>query len=116
MPLALLLAHRERSGLTESQHGAPRDRRDLPMSDASDEAPEAAPLPIRENILKEILSSGSSKAMQPQAITLSSYLVRAFIEEARSRAAAEAEESGDDEITKEHLEKVLPQLLLDFGP
>ena len=24
--------------------------------------------------------------------------------------------SGDDEITKEHLEKVLPQLLLDFGP
>ena len=63
------------------------------MSDASDEAPEAAPLPIRENILKEILSSGSSKAMQPQAVTLSSYLVRAFIEEARSRAAAEAEEA-----------------------
>ena len=86
------------------------------MSDASDEAPEAAPLPIRENILKEILSSGSSKTMQPQAVTLSSYLVRAFIEEARSRAAAEAEESGDDENTKEHLEKILPQLLLDFGP
>ena len=87
--------------------------------DAASDAPEAAPLPIRDNILKEILASGFShnaKGMMPQAITLSSYLLRAFIEEARCRAAAEAEESGDEEITEEHLEKILPQLLLDFGP
>ena len=44
--------------------------------------------------------------------TLYCYLRR----EAWHRAAAEASDDGDTEVLDEHLEKILPQLLLDFGP
>ena len=37
-----------------------------------------------------------------------------LLQEIISRAAQEAELSNDAEITVEHLEKVLPQMLLDF--
>ena len=88
------------------------------MADGSeDEAGSGgAPLPIRETILRDILASGASHntKMMPQAIALSSVFIRAFVEEAWHRAAAEAEESGDEQVTEVHLEKILPQLLLDF--
>ena len=83
----------------------------------ADNAP-GAPLPIRENILRDILASGAAHGTKPmpQALSLSSVLIRSFVEEAWHRAAAEAQDAGDDEITEVHLEKILPQLLLDFGP
>jgi len=86
--------------------------------DYGDADEEAASLPLRENILRDILASGFSHGtkLMPAALGLSSILVRAFIEEAVARAAAEAQESGDEEIRDEHLEKILPQLLLDMGP
>ena len=74
------------------------------------------PLPIRDAVLKDILASGASHGtkLMPNALSASSVLIRAFVEEAIHRAAAEAEESGDTEVTEVHLEKILPQLLLDF--
>ena len=90
----------------------------MDAADEADEAP-AERFPIRENILRDILASGTAqgpKSFVPAAVSVSSVLIRAFIEEAWSRAAAEAEECGDDEVKEEHLEKILPQLLLDMGP
>ena len=86
--------------------------------DADESAAGGAPLPIRENILAEILLSGTSHGTKaaPQALALSSIFIRAFVEECWHRAAAEAEDAGDVEIKEEHLEKILPQCLLDFGP
>ena len=88
------------------------------MADAEDEAGGGAPVPIHENLLQEILLSGASHETRanPQALALTSVLVRSFVEECWHRSAAEAEEAGDAEIKEEHLEKILPQLLLDFGP
>jgi hypothetical protein len=89
-----------------------------PPVEEEDAPPEVAarPLPIRDAVLRDILASGFSHGtkMAPAALPLSSVLIRAFVSEAWHRATAEAEESGDTEIKEEHLEKVLPQLLLDF--
>ena len=43
-------------------------------------------------------------------------LVEAFVSEALTRAQNESESVGASEVAAEHLEKVLPTLLLDFGP
>ena len=69
----------------------------LPMADAEDEAGGGAPLPIRENLLQEILLSGASHETRanPQALALTSALVGSFVEECWHRSAAEAEEVGD---------------------
>ena len=87
-------------------------------ADMDDAEAGAAPLPMRDNVLRDILASGFQHGtkIQPAALSLSSVLIRSFIEECWHRAAAEAEDAGDAEITEEHLEKILPQLLLDFGP
>lgn len=87
------------------------------------DAPAAAAqqMPIRDSSLCEILKLGFASqdtklAANSPSLTLSSVLVRAFVEEARHRATAVALEDGADTVTDEHLEKVLPSLLLDFGP
>ena len=80
---------------------------------------EAQPMPMREATLRDILSSGFASPdakLTPHALSLSSVLVRAFVEEARHRAETVALEESAVEVTDEHLEKVLPSLLLDFGP
>eukprot|EP00729_Bicosta_minor_P004159 gene4159-19166_t len=57
--------------------------------------------------------SGKTKANQ-DALKLSAELMRCFVLEAAHRAGVECKASGLPEVTPEHLEKVLPQLLLDF--
>ena len=83
-----------------------------------EEEESARPLPIRDAALREILMAGFSQhtKITPPALGLSSILIRCFVEEAWHRAAMEASDSGDAEITPEHLEKILAQLLLDMGP
>ena len=84
---------------------------------AADGAPPAQPFPVRDEVLKAALQSGiGSTKMAPAALNLVSVLVRSFVEEACARSQAEANESADSEVTEEHLEKILPQLLLDMGP
>ena len=86
----------------------------MEAAERREEAPEAeaggAPLPIREAVLREILASGltnSTKLAPGAALTLSFVLIRAFVEECRERAWAEAEEAGDEEVQEVHLEKIL---------
>ncbi|XP_076891713.1 protein MHF2 homolog [Bidens hawaiensis] len=50
----------------------------------------------------------------PNAVRLSCELLRLFVTEAVQRAATIAEAEGGDRIEATHLERVLPQLLLDF--
>ncbi|KAL4036366.1 hypothetical protein IC575_005099 [Cucumis melo] len=63
--------------------------------------------------------AGTSKKSRPMsananALKLSSKLVQIFISEAVQRAATIAEAEGIGRIEPTHLERVLPQLLLDF--
>jgi hypothetical protein len=41
--------------------------------------------------------------------------MRIFVMEAMTRAAEQAKKEDSDEISLEHLEKILPQFLLDFA-
>ena len=94
------------------------DSDDDAAEEEEEDVREAKPLPIRENALRDVLAAGfaADTKLQPAALTLSSVLIRQFVEEACHRAEAEATDDGETEITDEHLEKILPQLLLDFGP
>ncbi|XP_043723663.1 protein MHF2 homolog [Telopea speciosissima] len=73
---------------------------------------------VTENLEGEV-GAGTSKKNRPttanaNALKLSSELLRLFITEAVQRAASIAEAEGVDKIETTHLERILPQLLLDF--
>ncbi|KAG8652631.1 protein MHF2 homolog isoform X3 [Manihot esculenta] len=62
---------------------------------------------------------GTSKKIRPtsansNAVKLSCELLRVFVAEAVQRAAAIAEAEGVSKIEATHLERILPQLLMDF--
>ncbi|KAH9494864.1 hypothetical protein Btru_015861 [Bulinus truncatus] len=48
------------------------------------------------------------------ALILATEMFRIFVKEALSRAADQAKNEGDRGVTIDHLEKILPQLLLDM--
>ncbi|KAL7191809.1 hypothetical protein ACSBR2_023811 [Camellia fascicularis] len=63
--------------------------------------------------------AGTSKKSRPtfanaNALKLSCELLRVFVTEAVQRAATIAEAEGVSKIEATHLERILPQLLLDF--
>ncbi|XP_057466366.1 protein MHF2 homolog isoform X2 [Actinidia eriantha] len=63
--------------------------------------------------------AGTSKKSRPtfanaNALKMSCELLRVFITEAIERAATIAEAEGVSKIEPTHLERILPQLLLDF--
>ncbi|KAF8408340.1 hypothetical protein HHK36_007489 [Tetracentron sinense] len=65
------------------------------------------------------LRAGPSKRNRPtpanaNALKLSCELLQVFITEAVQRAATIAEAEGTSKIEATHLERILPQLLLDF--
>ena len=49
-----------------------------------------------------------------EALIASNAVMNSFLREVVDRAAAAAEEDGDSSVTGVHLERILPQLLLDF--
>ncbi|GKV41936.1 hypothetical protein SLE2022_376170 [Rubroshorea leprosula] len=57
---------------------------------------------------------GRSTSANANALKLSSELLQIFISEAVQRAATIAEAEGGREIEATHVERILPQLLLDF--
>ncbi|XAR50266.1 hypothetical protein NMG60_11004547 [Bertholletia excelsa] len=64
-------------------------------------------------------AGGTSKKSRPtsanaNALKLSCELLRLFVTEAVQRAATIAEAEGAGKIEATHLERILPQLLLDF--
>ncbi|KAL4295761.1 hypothetical protein GQ457_12G006370 [Hibiscus cannabinus] len=65
------------------------------------------------------IGTGTSKKIRPtftnpNALKLSCELVRIFITESVQRAATVAEADGGGNVEAIHLERILPQLLLDF--
>ncbi|TYH56104.1 hypothetical protein ES332_D09G285000v1 [Gossypium tomentosum] len=65
------------------------------------------------------IGAGTSKKIRPtfsnpNALKLSCELLRIFITETVQRAATIAEAAGDTKIEAIHLERVLPQLFVDF--
>ncbi|CAK9144592.1 unnamed protein product [Ilex paraguariensis] len=65
------------------------------------------------------VGAGTSKKHRPtsanaNAVKLSCELLRVFVTEAIQRAATIAEAEGVNKIEATHLERILPQLLLDF--
>lgn len=68
---------------------------------------------------RKVVGVGTSKKNRPttanaNALKLSCELLRVFITEAVQRAATIAEAEGVSKIETTHLERILPQLLLDF--
>ena len=59
-------------------------------------------------------ATGEGIKMTKNAKDMASEFLSAFLSEALSRAAFKADEEGSDEVDVTHLEKILPQLLLDF--
>ena len=49
-----------------------------------------------------------------EALTMTTEMLRIYVLEAAHRAASQARSEGSQVVELEHLEKVLPQLLLDF--
>ncbi|KAA8542198.1 hypothetical protein F0562_023350 [Nyssa sinensis] len=69
--------------------------------------------------LESEVGAGTSKKNRPtsvnaNALKLSCELLRVFVTEAVQRAATIAEAEGVSKIEATHLERILPQLLLDF--
>ncbi len=89
------------------------DEADDVEDDGGDE--EVDGMPLRESVLRELLAPPSGAKLTPDAMALSSVLVRAFVMEGWSRAAAEAERCCADAVDESHLERILPQLLIDFA-
>ncbi|GFN81915.1 centromere protein x [Plakobranchus ocellatus] len=52
--------------------------------------------------------------LKGNSLALVAELLRLFTKEALTRAADQAKNEGDDRVTIDHLEKILPQLLLDM--
>ena len=99
--------------LTEEDEPPPQQLRQRPSS------AEPPRLAIRDSVLKEVIACGWEEArtkISPDALQLTSALMHSFVHELRHRATAEAAASSAAEVTPEHLERILPQLLLDFGP
>jgi len=48
------------------------------------------------------------------ALSMTTEMLRIYVLEAANRAAAQAKSEGGEVVELEHLEKVLPQFLLDF--
>jgi hypothetical protein len=59
-------------------------------------------------------SSNVSCLVGSDALALATELLRIFVNEAAARSAQFAKADSSAVVTVEHLEKVLPQLLLDF--
>ncbi|KAK6920600.1 Centromere protein X [Dillenia turbinata] len=71
------------------------------------------------DVVDSEVGAGTSKKNRPtfanaNALKLSCELLRTFVAEAVQRAAIIAEAEGVNKIEPTHLERILPQLLLDF--
>jgi centromere protein X len=65
----------------------------------------------------EDASTASKKKfpVKDEAVVASAEVLRIFAQELTARAAETALADGDDTVHGEHLERILPQLLLDFA-
>ena len=95
------------------------DKRPAQCGAEAGQSSTAPRFPLPPSALKELLQQGfthDSTKINADALSASMKLVEAFVSEALTRAQNESESVGASEVAAEHLEKVLPTLLLDFGP
>jgi hypothetical protein len=59
-------------------------------------------------------SDAEEMIITDEALIAANAVMNSFLKEVVHRAAAAAEEDGDSSLTGVHLERILPQLLLDF--
>ena len=67
-----------------------------------------------ENLLKMSFTQDKTR-ISSDAMKLASEVVRVHAFELLSRSAKQAKLEGSDTVTSEHMEKILPQFLLDFS-
>eukprot|EP00088_Acartia_fossae_P068207 TRINITY_DN8603_c0_g1_i1.p1 TRINITY_DN8603_c0_g1~~TRINITY_DN8603_c0_g1_i1.p1 ORF type:complete len:110 (+),score=24.38 TRINITY_DN8603_c0_g1_i1:328-657(+) len=67
-----------------------------------------------EQLCKMFFSNEKTK-LNSEPLLLTTELMRIYTLEAYQRAARQADSEGCDSVTAEHIEKILPQLLLDFA-
>lgn len=75
------------------------------------------PISFKTELVNKILQSSfkdTKTKVSPDGLKMMSEFLHLFVEEAIARSELQAETEGIDKIDIEHLEKVLPQLLLDF--
>ena len=74
---------------------------------------------VRERTIEEIVKLGFDKdgkaKMGADSVKLTREVILVFVTEALKRAAQQAKLEGKSEVKEEHLEKILPQFLLDFS-
>jgi histone H3/H4 len=73
---------------------------------------------VRDKTVEEIcrLSFREDKTkMSSDSVRLTKETIKVFVAEALTRAAEQAKLEGAKEVKGEHLEKILPQFLLDFS-
>ncbi|XP_064478064.1 centromere protein X-like [Ornithodoros turicata] len=67
-----------------------------------------------QELLKMRFRDKNKTKINSDAVRLSCELFRLLAHEGALRAVKQAKIQGEEEVTLEHLEKILPQLLLDF--
>ncbi|CAH1273958.1 Hypp5245 [Branchiostoma lanceolatum] len=67
-----------------------------------------------EKIVKQQFQDNGKTRMNTDAVKLTTELLRMFVMEMAARASDQARSEGAGVVEVEHLEKILPQLLLDF--
>ena len=74
---------------------------------------------VRERTIEEIAKLGFDREgkakMGADSVKLVKEAISVFVAEGLTRAAEQAKLEGKSEVKEEHLEKVLPQFLLDFS-
>ncbi|XP_052819450.1 centromere protein X-like [Mya arenaria] len=66
-----------------------------------------------QHILQQYFKDEKTK-VNADALALLTEVISIFVAEAVGRTTKQAKKDGDDELTLEQFEKILPQLLLDF--
>ncbi|KAH3863364.1 centromere protein X-like [Dreissena polymorpha] len=66
-----------------------------------------------QSIMQQYFKDEKTK-MNTEALSLLTEVITIFVQEAITRTAKQAKKDGEDEVTLEQFEKILPQLLLDF--
>jgi len=86
---------------------------------AADETPPRLEFNVRERTIEEIAKLGFDREgkakMGADSVKLAKEAILVFVMEGLTRAAEQAKLEGKSEVKEEHLEKVLPQFLLDFS-
>jgi len=65
--------------------------------------------------LSKLSFSQDKTKYNSEALSITSEMIRVYVLEAAHRAAARAKSDGSGSVEAEHLEKILPQFLLDFA-